>query len=248
MRKVGFFATCLADCVRSEVAVAAWRLVRAAVAGGEDAPARVVAPAAQTCCGQIAFSSGYDEEARALVRKCAREFADCDEVVMPSGSCCAALRAQAGELFAPDSEEARVAGKCVELSQFLESVGYVPPRRAASLTVTFHDSCAGWRQLGVRRGPRRLLEAAGVTVTEMVDSEECCGFGGRFAVQFGELSAAMAGRKCGHALAAAAAGAEAVVAGDVGCLLQIEGRLRFEKSALPVLHWAQVLAESLEEA
>lgn len=231
MQKVGLFVTCLADVMRPSVAVAALRLVRAA--GGE-----VVYPQTQTCCGQIAFNSGYNDEARALVQKCAAEFADCDVVVMPSGSCCGMLRCYLEELFDSGSAAACFGAKCLELSEYLRQTGYTPPPLPAPLTVTYHDSCAGLRELGVRDTPRLLLRQAGVGITEMNDCEECCGFGGRFSVQFGELSAALADKKCENINAA---GADAVVAGDLGCLLHIEGRLRRLGSALPVLHWAEVL-------
>lgn len=241
MQKVGLFVTCLADVMRPAVAVAALRLLR-------DAGAKVHYPPAQTCCGQIAFSSGYDDEARALVQKCADEFADCEKVVMPSGSCCGMLRTKLGDLFAADSAERAFGGKCMELSEYLAQCGYAPKAHPQPFTATFHDSCAGLRELGIKHAPRRLLQQAGIRIAEMAESEECCGFGGRFSTQFGELSTAMADRKCMHIAASGTSGATAVIGGDIGCLLNMEGRLRRLQNPLPVLHWAEVLAAGIAEA
>lgn len=221
--------------MRPEVAAATLKLLRAS-------GAEVRYPDTQTCCGQIAFSSGYDDETASLMRKCAAEFADCETVVMPSGSCCAALHAAAAELFDEADAAHTFAGKCMELSQYLQQCDYSPPRHPAALTVTYHDSCSGLRELGIKQTPRRLLQQAGITIQEMADCEECCGFGGRFSVQFGALSTDLADRKCQHIIQS---GAQAVVAGDVGCLLHIEGRLRRLGSELPVLHWATLLAAGL---
>ena len=235
MKKVGLFVTCLADFMRPPVAQATLHLLRAA--GVE-----VMYPPTQTCCGQIAFNSGYNAEARALVQKCADEFADCEYVVVPSGSCCGLLRTYLDELFPADSAAVRFGAKCLELSEYLQQAGYTPPPLAAPVTVTYHDSCAGLRELGIRDTPRRLLRQAGVQIIEMTDCEECCGFGGLFSVQFGELSAALADKKCRHITET---GAAAVVAGDIGCLLHLEGRLRRLGSELPALHWAEVLTGAL---
>ncbi len=228
---VGLFATCLADCMRPSVALAAYGLLC-------DSGAQVFYPPSQTCCGQIAFNSGYNKETRAIVEKCAAEFATCTQVVMPSGSCCGMLRSAMHDLFSDDALELAFGKKCLELSEYLQQVNYQPYKRNTPFTVTYHDSCAGLRELGVKQIPRQLLQKSGVRIIEMADCEECCGFGGRFSTQFGELSTAMATRKCERIIAV---GADAVVMGDVGCILHIEGRLRRMGSDLPVLHWAEVL-------
>ena len=237
MKKVGLFTTCLADCMRPAVALAALHLLR-------DAGAEVHYPPTQTCCGQIAFNSGYDSTARALVDKCAAEFADCDAVVMPSGSCCGMLRTHTDELFAEGAPAMDFAAKCMELSEYLAQVDYAPKPHPQPFTATYHDSCAGLRELGIKQHPRRLLREAGIRLLEMAECEECCGFGGRFSTQFGSLSTALASRKCAQI---AASGAEAVLAGDLGCLLNIQGRLTREGSAMPALHWAEVLAAGIAE-
>lgn len=227
--------------MRPAVALAALHLLR-------DAGATVHYPPAQTCCGQIAFNSGYDDTARALVQKCAAEFAACEVVVMPSGSCGGMLRTHLGELFAADHAEDADAlafgAKCRELSEFLEQVGYTPRPHPQPFTATYHDSCAGLRELGIKETPRRLLQQSGIELIAMQDCEECCGFGGRFATQFGSLSTALVQRKCEHILAS---GAQAVCAGDLGCLLNIQGRLLRQGSNLPVLHWAEVLAAGVTQ-
>ena len=232
MHKVGLFVTCLADGIRPQVGVAALKLLRAA---GAD----VVYPKTQTCCGQIAYNSGYQQAARALAEKCVDEFADCEYVVMPSGSCCGMFRVHLPELFGNDNIRINVfRNKCLELSQYLEQVDFSPAAKV--MTVTYHDSCAGLRELGVKDAPRRLLRAAGVTIVEMPDCEECCGFGGRFADKFGDVSVAIATRKCDNIRSVKSA--DAVVGGDLGCLLNIEGRLQRQGCNLPVMHWAEVLA------
>jgi L-lactate dehydrogenase complex protein LldE len=108
-------------------------------------------------------------------------------------------------------------------------------------TVTYHDSCAGLREMGVKSQPRTLLaKVAGLKLAEMAECETCCGFGGTFSIKFGEISARLADNKCGHI---AASGADAVVLGDLGCMLNIEGRLRRRgDTTTKVLHVAEVLA------
>ncbi|MCH9757654.1 MAG: (Fe-S)-binding protein [Proteobacteria bacterium] len=228
---VGLFATCLADGVRPSVALATYALLC-------DSGAQVFYPPSQTCCGQISFNSGYHKETRAIIEKCTTEFATCTQVVMPSGSCCGMLRTAMGELFSEDDPEFAFGKKCLELSEYLQQVNYQPHQRTDAFSVTYHDSCAGLRELGVKQVPRQLLQKSGVRIIEMADAEECCGFGGRFSTQFGALSTAMATRKCEHIIAA---NADAVVMGDVGCMVQIEGRLRRLGSNLPVLHWSEIL-------
>lgn len=218
--------------MRPQVGVAALRLLRAA-------GAEVVYPSSQTCCGQIAYNSGYREDAQKLARKCAAEFADCEKVVIPSGSCCGMFRAELPELFDEEDEQIRAfREKCMELGEYLEFAQYAPAAGDA-MRVTYHDSCTGLRELGIKDAPRRLLRARGAEVVEMPACEECCGFGGRFAQHFGELSAELADRKCSNILSVQA---DAIVGGDVGCLLNIEGRLRRRGSNLPVMHWAEVVA------
>jgi L-lactate dehydrogenase complex protein LldE len=237
--RVGLFVTCLVDLMRPSIGFAALRLLEA---GG----ASVVVPETQTCCGQPAYNSGDRADAKALAAKVVAEFEDCDFVVAPSGSCSGMIRTHYGELFGDDPAMlARVealAAKTRELTDFLTRelpLQNVPGRFEG--TVTYHDSCAGLREMGVKAQPRALLaKVPGLKLQEMAESETCCGFGGTFAVKFGEISTRLADNKCGHI---AASGADAVVLGDLGCMLNIEGRLRRRGDAKTrVLHVAEVLA------
>lgn len=239
--KVGLFVTCLADLARPSVALAALRLL-------ESAGCEVVVPEGQTCCGQPGYNSGAREVARALARKVLAEFRDCDHVVAPSGSCSGQVRVHyVQDLFAGEPELAefeRLAAKWHELSEFLVDVLKVE-RVPASLAgeVTFHDSCAGLRELGIRRQPRRLLELAGARLAEMPESEKCCGFGGTFSVKLGDISTRMAANKCASIRAS---GAKIVTGGDLGCLLNIEGRLRREGDhETRVAHFAELLVQGI---
>jgi len=236
--KVGLFVTCLVDLVRPGIGLATLRLL-------EGAGCEVVVPATQTCCGQPGYNSGGREIAKRLARKVLAEFRDCDYVVAPSGSCSGQMKvATVHDLFRgePDlAEFERLAARWFELSQFLVEVlevDRVPGRHAGR--VTYHDSCSGLRELGVKSQPRALLRLAGATVAEMEGAERCCGFGGTFSVKLGDISTRMCENKCE---AIRATGAGAVVGGDLGCLLNIEGRLRRTGDReTKVLHFAQVIA------
>jgi L-lactate dehydrogenase complex protein LldE len=236
--RVGFFVTCLVDLMRPSIGFAAIRLLEA---GG----AEVFVPPSQTCCGQPAYNSGDRADTIALARKLVEEFERCDYVVGPSGSCTGMIRTHYGELFADDpawsTRVAALSKKTYELTDFLVSVlklERVPGTFRG--TITYHDSCAGLREMGVKTQPRALLACmSGVRINEMAECEMCCGFGGTFAVKFGEISARLADNKCQHIVAS---GADAVVLGDLGCMLNIEGRLRRRGDATRVLHVAEVLA------
>ncbi|MGE5737898.1 MAG: (Fe-S)-binding protein, partial [Betaproteobacteria bacterium] len=224
--------------MRPSIGFAAIRLLEA---GGAD----VFVPPRQTCCGQPAYNSGDRADTIALARKVVEEFEGCDYLVAPSGSCSGMIRTHYAELFAGDAAwSARVdalARKTYELTDFLVNVARldrVPGTFSGS--ITYHDSCAGLREMGVKEQPRALLaKLPGVRLTEMAECEMCCGFGGTFAVKFGEISARLADNKCQHIVNS---GAEAVVLGDLGCMLNIEGRLRRRGDRTRVLHVAEVLA------
>lgn len=236
--RVGLFVTCLVDLMRPRIGFAALKLL-------EDAGCEVVVPKTQTCCGQPNYNSGDRTGALALARKLLAEFASCDYVVAPSGSCAGMIRAHYPDLFADQPERAEVEKLCVktyELTDFLVNVAKLD-RISAQFdgVVTYHDSCSGLRELGVKAQPRTLLDkVTGLKLVEMKEPEACCGFGGAFALKFGEISARIADNKCEDALAA---GADAIVLGDLGCILNIEGRLRRKgDTKTRVLHVAQVLA------
>jgi L-lactate dehydrogenase complex protein LldE len=238
--KVGLLVTCLVDLVRPGIGFATLKLL-------EDAGCEVVVPAQQTCCGQPGYNSGAREVSQALGRKVLAEFRDCDYVVAPSGSCSGQVKVHYVEdLFrdAPDRAEfERLAAKWHELSDFLVNVLKVE-RVAGRVAgeVTYHDSCAGLRELGIKAQPRALLHKAGATLREMNECEKCCGFGGTFSVKLGDISTRMAANKCANIHES---GAKTVVGGDLGCLLNIEGRLRREgDTETRVAHFAELIAGS----
>ncbi len=237
--RVGLFVTCLVDMMRPSVGFAAVELLKA---GG----AEVHVPAGQTCCGQPAYNSGDRADAKALAAKVIDEFEGCDYVVAPSGSCSGMIRTHYEELFDDDPALAKrarsLAERTFELTDFLVNVlrlESVPGRFDG--TVTYHDSCAGLREMGVKEQPRALLaRVPGLVLEEMAEAETCCGFGGTFSIKFGEISARLADNKCQHI---ANSGVKTVVMGDMGCLLNIEGRMRRRgDDETQFLHVAEVLA------
>jgi len=237
--RVGFFVTCLVDLMRPSIGFAALKLLEA---GGAD----VYVPGAQTCCGQPAYNSGDRADAIALARKVVAEFEGCDYLVAPSGSCSGMIKTHYGELLADDPAMAARVGKLIaktyELTDFLVNVlkiQSVPGTFAGK--VTYHDSCAGLREMGIKAQPRALLaRMPGVQLSEMAECEMCCGFGGTFSIKFGEISSRLSDNKCQNI---ANAGVDAVVLGDLGCMLNIEGRLRRRgDTTTKVLHIAEVLA------
>jgi L-lactate dehydrogenase complex protein LldE len=237
--RVGLFVTCLVDLMRPSIGFAALKLL-------EAAGCEVVVPPTQTCCGQPGYNSGDRASALALARKVVAEFDACDYVVAPSGSCAGMIRTHYPDLFSDQPAERaraqRLCDKTYELTDFLLNVAKLE-RISASFngTVTYHDSCSGLREMGVKAQPRALLaKVAGLKLKEMSEAETCCGFGGTFSVKFGEISTRLADNKCEHALAT---GVDAVVLGDLGCMLNIEGRLRRRGDLkTKVLHVAEVLA------
>ena len=241
--RVGFFVTCLVDLMRPSIGFAAIRLL-------ESGGAEVYVPPTQTCCGQPAYNSGDRKDAIALARKVIEEFEGCDYLVAPSGSCSGMIRTHYQDLFVDDpamlTRVQAVAGRTYELTDFLlnvQKLASVPGRFDG--TITYHDSCAGLREMGVKAQPRALLaKVPGLTVKEMTEPETCCGFGGTFSIKFGEISSRMADNKCADA---ERTGADALVLGDLGCMLNIEGRLRRRgDSKTRVLHVAEVLAGGTE--
>jgi L-lactate dehydrogenase complex protein LldE len=202
-------------------------------------------PPDQTCCGQPAYNTGHWDDARPLAERFVRIFADCEAVVCPSGSCTTMVRKFYPELLAesPLLQNALSLGTRVyELSEFLVKVAKVTDVGAAfSHRVTFHDSCHALRELGIKNEPRELLRnVRGLELLEMPSSEECCGFGGMFAVKFGAVSAAMGDIK---AESVVATGAEYVSSVDGSCLLHIDGVLRKRKDTVRAIHLASILAQ-----
>jgi L-lactate dehydrogenase complex protein LldE len=238
--RVALFVTCLVDLMRPRIGFATIELL-------EAAGCEVVVPATQTCCGQPAWNSGDRAAAAALAKKVIREFEGFDHVVAPSGSCTDHVRNEYPAILADEPEwhgrAIALASRIYELTDFLVNVAKLEQMPGNFVgSVTYHDSCSGLRGLGIKAQPRTLLgKLDGVELREMNGAEECCGFGGTFSVKFGDISAAIAERKCGNACATHAS---AIVGGDLGCLLNIEGKLRrMGDEDTRVLHIAEVLTE-----
>jgi L-lactate dehydrogenase complex protein LldE len=236
--RVALFVTCLVDMMRPRIGFAAIHLL-------EAAGCEVIVPETQTCCGQPAFNGGDRASAAALAKKLIAEFEGYEYVVVPSGSCADQIRTEYPGLLADDpawhGRAVALASRVFELTDFLVNVARIdklPGNFRGS--VAYHDSCTGLRSLGIKHQPRELLaRLPGVELREMPGAEECCGFGGTFSVKFGEVSAAIAERKCANACST---GADAIVGGDLGCLLNIEGKLRrMGDEKTRVLHIAEVL-------
>jgi L-lactate dehydrogenase complex protein LldE len=236
--RVGLFVTCLVDLIRPSIGFAAVKLL-------EDAGCRVEVPEAQTCCGQPAYNSGDRRDAAAIARQVIEAFKDFDYVVVPSGSCGGMIAKHYPELFAAGTGERAaaeaLAARTHELVSFLVNVMKVEKVEAQfAARATYHDSCSGLRELGIKREPRRLLASvAGVTMREMADAEVCCGFGGTFCVKYPAISDKMLEKKLQHI---AATGADTLIAGDLGCLINMAGKLKRQGSTIKVRHVAEVLA------
>jgi len=241
--RVALFVTCLVDLFRPSVGFAAVKLI-------EQAGFKVEVPEAQTCCGQPAYNSGDRADAAEIARRTIAAFEGYDYIVAPSGSCGGMLRCHYPELLADDPQWAAraktLAARCYELTQFLVEVAKLEKIDAAMQgRCTYHDSCSSLREMNVKTQPRALLgKVKGLRLAEMSDTEACCGFGGTFCVKFPDISNSMVERKTADIVAS---GAEHVLAGDLGCLMNIAGKLQRQGSAIKVRHVAEVLAGMTDE-
>jgi len=235
---VALFVTCLVDLFRPTVGFAALKLL-------EDAGCTVYVPDAQTCCGQPAYNSGARADAQAIARQVIEAFGGYETVVAPSGSCAAMIKHHYPALFEDDDvwgpKARNLADKTYELISFLtDKLGVEAVDCAYSGDVTYHDACSGLREMGVREQPRKLLAGVeGLTLTEAPERDVCCGFGGTFSAKYGEISGAIVTNKTA---ALAATGATTVLGGDLGCLMNIAGRLQREGAPMSARHIAEVLA------
>lgn len=240
--RISLFITCVNDTLYPDTGRAVVRVL-------ERLGHRVEFPAEQTCCGQMHANSGYQLEALPLVRRFVEVFGDAEAVVAPSGSCAAMVHDQYPRLaeLAGDqrlgAEVAALAPRVFELSRFLvdelgtEDVGAHYPHRVA-----YHPSCHSLRLLRVGDAPLRLLRAVrGLELVELPEAEQCCGFGGTFAVKNADTSAAMLTDKLRHLLDA---GAEVVTAGDNSCLMHIGGGLSRARAGIRAVHLAEILAST----
>ena len=243
-RRVALFVTCLVDLFRPSVGFAAIKLL-------EDAGCTVEVPPLQVCCGQPAYNSGDRVSTRAIAAQVIAAFEGFDAVVAPSGSCGGMLAHHYAGLFDDDpSMKARAEGlarRSHELISFLVDVlGVKTVAAHYDGTVTYHDSCSGLRELGVKEQPRRLLASVeGLRLREMKTPEVCCGFGGTFCVKYPEISNAMVGEKSADI---AATEADTLLAGDLGCLMNMAGKLQREGLRVRVRHVAEVLANMGDSA
>jgi L-lactate dehydrogenase complex protein LldE len=236
--RVALLVTCLVDLFRPSVGFAAVALL-------EAAGCAVEVPRAQTCCGQPAYNSGDRDAAKAIARQVIAAFAGYDYVVAPSGSCAGMVRVHYPLLFADEpamrAAAEELAARTHELVAFLVDVrGMTTVRARWERSAAYHDGCSGLRELGVKAQPRLLLASVdGLRLAELPGAEVCCGFGGTFCVKYPEISDKMVSDK---ALEIAASGADAVLAGDLGCLLNIAGKLSRLGMQVEVRHIAEVLA------
>lgn len=236
--RVGLFVTCLVDAIRPQIGFAAIRLL-------QEAGCVVEVPQAQTCCGQPAFNSGDDGATAALARQTIAAMEPYDYVVLPSGSCAGTIRHGYPELLADDPEwgprAAALAAKTHEITSFLVDVmGFLPKGRQLHASATYHDSCSGLRELGVAAQPRALLaEIAGLEMRPLEGSDTCCGFGGTFCVKYPAISNGIVTEK---AEAIEKTGADLLLAGDLGCLMNMAGKLHRRGAATRCFHTIEVLA------
>ncbi len=234
MVRVSLFVTCVIDQVFPKVGMAMADVL-------ERAGCEVEFREAQTCCGQPAFNSGYRDEARTVAEHFLTTFEGAEHIVVPSGSCCSMISHHFAELLPGDKRVHEMEPRVWEFSQFLTNVLKIEDVGARfDGAVTYHDSCHALRELKIKDGPRRLLEnVRGLRLVEMEPTEECCGFGGTFAVKFPEISGGMVRTKID---AIEKTGAGTVVSIDSSCLMQIQGALSRAGSKIRTMHLAEVLA------
>jgi len=237
--RVALFVTCLVDLIRPSIGFAAVKLL-------EQAGCVVEVPAAQACCGQPAYNSGDQADTRAIARGVIEAFEGYDYVVAPSGSCAGMIREHYPSLFVETPElyarAQHLAKRTYELVSFLVDIrGMTQVAAHYDGVATYHDSCSGLRELGVKAQPRLLLgSVAGLSLTELPGAEICCGFGGTFCIKYPEISTRMVDDKAGDVVAT---GADTLLAGDLGCLMNMAGRLARRGDTIRVRHVAEVLAD-----
>ncbi len=236
--RVGLFVTCLVDLFRPSVGFAAVTLI-------ERAGCTVEVPEAQTCCGQPAYNSGARQHTKDIARQVIALFEGYDYVVAPSGSCGGMIKAHYPDLFSDEpswhARAEKLAAKTHELISFLVDVrGMKTVEARFDGAVTYHDSCSGLRELNVHAQPRKLLASVtGLALKELPGAHICCGFGGTFCIKYPEISTRMVSDKTADI---AATGAGTVLAGDLGCLMNMAGRLSREGRPIKARHVAEVLA------
>lgn len=235
---MALFVTCLVDFFRPSVGFAAVELL-------EQVGCDVEVPAGQTCCGQPAYNSGARTETIELARQTIAALEGFDYVVIPSGSCGGMVRKHYPELFKSDTvwgpRAKAIAERTYELVSFLVDVrGMTEVEVSWPAKAAYHDSCSGLRELGVRDQPRQLLRSVrGLEVVEVSERDACCGFGGTFSVKYPDISNAIVEDKTKRI---AETGADLLIAGDLGCLMSMAGKISREGRMIEVRHVAEVLA------
>lgn len=236
--KVYFFGTCLIDLCYPQAGMAGIELL-------QRQGIKVIFPQGQSCCGQPAFNSGFPAEARAVARQQLKSFPKDYPIVVPSGSCAGMLKHHYPELFAgePDVEEARrFAARAYELTEFLVRVLDVHLEdRGKPIKVTWHSSCHALREMGVTEYSKALVrQLQNVELVELQKERECCGFGGTFSVKKPLISAAMVRDKIADIQQT---GADLLLSGDCGCLLNISGAMEYRNISIPARHVAEFILE-----
>ena len=240
---VGLFVTCLVDAMRPSIGFASLKLL-------EDAGCIVGIPEAQTCCGQPAFNSGADNHAGEIVKQVITAFEHFDYVVVPSGSCAGMLKVHSKELFLdePEWSERRtsLARKTYEIMSFLTDVMEFTPRGVScKSTATYHDSCSGLRELNIHDQPRALLSSVdGLEMKPLSGNDVCCGFGGTFCMKYPDISNQIVGDK---AREITKTNADMLLAGDLGCLMNMAGKLSRDGAKVKAYHAVEVLAGMTDE-
>lgn len=243
-KQVALFVTCLADLFRPSVAFACIELL-------EQANCEVIVPEQQTCCGQPAYNSGDPGATVPLAKKVITHLVDYDYVVVPSGSCAGMISHHYPRLLEGEWRESamELAARTFELTVFLKDIARIKPRASPPSkypAVTYHDGCAGLRELGIKDQPRQLLrDLCGIEVKELQQTEVCCGFGGTFCAKMPEISGKMVNDKLDHALGT---GARVLTGGDLGCLLHIAGRALRRGDDIEVRHVAELLCSDTDHA
>lgn len=241
-RNVAFFVTCLVDLFRPSVARASIQLL-------EAAGCEVSVPLNQTCCGQPAYNAGDYEATAPVARAVIQAFEGADYVVAPSGSCAGMIQQHYPGLLEGEWRDRalELASRTYELTQFLHDVMGIDQHTTGQDSgvgiITYHDGCAGLREMQIKEQPRALLRALrDVEVVEMHDTGSCCGFGGTFCAKMPEISAEMADAKLAQV---EQTGASVLAGGDMGCLMQLAGRAQRRGQPIEVRHVAEILADTL---
>ncbi|SHL47426.1 (Fe-S)-binding protein [Actinacidiphila paucisporea] len=246
--RVALFVTCVNDVLYPDTG-------RAVVTLLERLGVDVDFPTGQSCCGQPQYNTGYRHQTEPLVHRYATVFTDYDYIVTPSGSCAAMVRDNYPKIAQRATAEGRESGlsraaaaavpKTYELTEFLVDVlGVTDVGAYFPHTVTYHPSCHGLRTLGLGDRPHRLLQAVrGITLRELPAADECCGFGGTFAIKNPDVSTAMGHDKITHALTT---GADILCGADNSCLMHLHGLITRQHTPLHTVHLAEILASTKE--